>query len=125
MKINFQSLLILLFTLLTLSACSNTSDDSSAPQLPDISGTYTGIIENTTETLIIQKDNTFLWTKHNGQMFKGSIIQQSVSKLIFRTTHKKNPNTEWQESPSEYQAAYTNNSIKLTIQGHSFTFRKQ
>ena len=93
-----------------------------------IAGTYTGEVAGKTETIKINQDKTFLWSKTDGSQINGNVTYDSSSNVVeIIMTHEKNNGSDWTPIPdsSSYTGTYSNNEITINVSGNSFVFTKQ
>lgn len=96
-----------------------------------IAGTYTGEFEGKTETIQINQDKTFLWSKTDGPKIKGNVTYDSSSNVVeIIMTHEEVNGSDWNpiNNPTPFTGIYSDNTItiKVTIDGNenSFVFTK-
>lgn len=94
-----------------------------------IAGIYTGEVEGKTETIQINQDKTFLWSKTDGSQINGNVTYDSSSNVVeIIMTHKKENGSDlWTElEPSTpFTGTYSNNTITINVTNEvSFVFTK-
>ncbi|MCI6890873.1 MAG: hypothetical protein MR852_02475 [Treponema sp.] len=91
-----------------------------------IAGTYTGEFEGKTETIQINQDKTFLWSKTDGPKIKGNVTYDSSSNVVkIIMTHKKENGSDWNpiNNPTPFTGTYSNNTITIeTMDGNEVSF---
>ena len=92
-----------------------------------IAGTYTGNVLGDIDSLEINQNKTFLWSKTNGSQCKGTVNYDGSSTVVFNMTHMKTNGSEWTANSSSFTGTYSNNEITLNDSGSgkSFVFTKE
>lgn len=99
--------------------------DSSKVSSFAIAGTYTGNVLGDLDSLVINQDKTFLWSKTDGTQFKGTVNYDGNSTVVINMTHQKNNDNDWTENSMLFTGTYSNNTITINESGKSFVFTKQ
>ena len=81
-----------------------------------IAGTYTGEVEGKTETIQINQDKTFVWSKTDGSQINGNVTYDSSSNVV-----------EIIMTQQTVTGTYSNNEITIndSESGNSFVFTKE
>ena len=125
MKKNSQIILMLvvLMSISVFLGCN--SDVSSKDSSFALAGTYTGEVAGNIDTIVINQDKTFLWSKADGTQFKGTVNYDGSSAVEINMTHQKNNGSDWTENSISFTGTYSNNTITINVSGNSFVFTKQ
>lgn len=93
-----------------------------------IAGTYTGEVEGKTETIQINPDKTFSWSKTDGSQIKGNVTYDSSSNVVkIIMTHEEVNGSDWNpiNNPTPFTGTYSNNTITINVTNESsFDFTK-
>ena len=92
-----------------------------------IAGTYTGNVLGEIDSLEINQDKTFLWSRTDGSQCKGTVNYDDSPTVVLNMTHMKNNGSDWTAISSSFTGTYSNNEITLNDSGSgkSFVFTKQ
>ena len=92
-----------------------------------IAGTYTGNVLGDIDSLEINQNKTFLWSKTDGSQCKGTVNYDDSPTVVFNMTHMKNNGSDWTAISSSFTGTYSNNEITLNDSGSgkSFVFTKK
>ena len=94
----------------------------------DIAGTYTGEVEGKTETIQINPDKTFSWSKTDGSQIIGTVNYNGSSTVVeIIMTHCTVDGTNWIGCSSSFTGTYSDNKITInnSESGNSFVFTKK
>ena len=92
-----------------------------------IAGTYTGNVLGEIDSLEINQDKTFLWSRTDGSQCKGTVNYDDSPTVVLNMTHMKNNGSDWTAISSSFTGTYSNNEITLNDSGSgkSFVFIKE
>ena len=94
-----------------------------------IAGTYTGNVLGDIDSLEINQNKTFLWSKTDGSQCKGTVTYDSSSNVVEIIMTQYTVAGVWTdpEVPKSFGGTYSNNEITLNDSGSgkSFVFTKQ
>lgn len=94
-----------------------------------IAGTYTGEVEGKTETIQINPDKTFSWSKTDGSQIKGNVTYDSSSNVVkIIMTHEEVNGSDWNpiNNSTPFTGTYSNNTITINVTNESsFDFTKE
>lgn len=93
-----------------------------------IAGTYTGEFEGKTETIQINQDKTFSWSKTDGSQIIGTVNYNGSSTVVeIIMTHCTVDGTNWIGCSSSFTGTYSDNKITInnSESGNSFVFTKK
>lgn len=92
-----------------------------------IAGIYKGNVLVEIDSLEINQDKTFLWSRTDGSQCKGTVNYDDSPTVVLNMTHMKNNGSDWTAISSSFTGTYSNNEITLNDSGSgkSFVFIKE
>ena len=94
-----------------------------------IAGTYTGEVAGKTETIQINQDKTFLWSKTDGSECKGTVNYDGSSNVVEIIMTQQTVNgSDWNaiNNSTPFTGTYSNNMITINVTNEvSFVFTKE